>query len=292
MIRLIHLWTLLLALSTTAVADETSATPWPWNYRFVAFPVPGLDSPVAGRLSFPATVETAVPAVIIAHGSGGVDARGPLYARRLNEAGIATLEIDMWSARGMNGGLDRPTHVRETFPDARAARDYLASLSDIRGERIGLMGFSWGGVMAMLSAGGTEADPGGFDALVALYPVCWGYNRVPGYELEAIAVDDLLIIAGTQDDYDGRDDCDRLVSSLPEQDRRKVELLVLNEATHAFDQRAPATTFNDPYAHRGKGGDVAIRYNPAATKHALSRVTTFFSENLSGTPGQKQADAH
>ncbi|WP_349740715.1 hypothetical protein [Roseateles cavernae] len=36
------------------------------------------------------------PAVVIVHGSSGIDSRGVSYAKELNAAGIATLEIDMW----------------------------------------------------------------------------------------------------------------------------------------------------------------------------------------------------
>lgn len=282
-------WCLVFALLPSLAWPESSpGSPWPWRYNYVAFEVEGLSEPLGGRLSFPYAPPEKMPAVVIAHGSGGVDSRGPLYARRLNEAGIATLEIDMWTARRMSGGLDRPAHVRETLPDASAARAYLASRDDIDPDRIGLMGFSWGGVMAMLSAADTADDMTGYTALAALYPVCWGYNRVPGYELEKLMVNDLLVIAGTQDDYDGRNDCDNLLASLSPGDRKKAELLTLKDATHAFDRRAPESRFNDPFAFRGKGGEVSIRYNPAATKHALSRVTDFFTSTLSPKEGGHQ----
>lgn len=294
---LITAWLLILPL--LASADASSYSVWPGKYRFVAFEVPGVERPVAARLSFPTAGTGPWPAVIIAHGSGGVDQRGPLYARRLNDAGLATLEIDMWSARGLQGGLDRPGHVRHTLPDAIAARAFLRQREDIDGDHIGLMGFSWGGVMAMLAASGAAsglptANPENagdepFQALVALYPVCWGYNRVKGYEFEQIAAGDLLVIAGNQDDYDGRDDCQRLLGSLSDNDRRKTELLVLSDATHAFDLRAPATEFTDPYAWRGQGGEVRIRYNPAATKQSLSTVAEFFRRSLA--PGGAQQPA-
>ena len=41
--------------------------------------------------------------MLILHGSAGVDSRGDFYARALNAAGIATLEIDYWEARGGSG---------------------------------------------------------------------------------------------------------------------------------------------------------------------------------------------
>jgi dienelactone hydrolase len=90
----------------------------------VSFPALGSPTPlqVAGRLSLPTKAEGKVPAVVIAHGSGGVDSRGSFHAEALHEAGFATLEIDMWAARGLSGGADgRPKAVMETLPDAYGA---------------------------------------------------------------------------------------------------------------------------------------------------------------------------
>lgn len=272
---MILLAALSVAIAAPAAETGTSLQTWPHRYHYVAFSG-GAGQPVlAGRLSFPEDAGDKVPAVIITHGSGGVDSRGPAYARRLNDRGIATLEIDMWSARGLRGGLDRPGHVRDTLPDAWAARDYLRARDDIRADAIGLLGFSWGGVMAMLAAS-DDSEPG-FAALAALYPVCWGYNRVPGYDFTRVRAGKLLVVSALNDDYDDPGDCERLLESLPEPDRERVDLLTLPGATHAFDRRAPAGAFEDPYAYRGAGGNVDIRYSLTATKHALHRVSRFFT---------------
>lgn len=82
----------------------------------------------------------------IAHGSSGVDSRGPYYAAQLNRAGIATLEIDMWAPRGLVGGAaGRPRTIAETLPDAFGGLKMLAADSRIDPKRIGIMGFSWVG---------------------------------------------------------------------------------------------------------------------------------------------------
>jgi hypothetical protein len=61
---------------------------------------------ISGQLRVPTTnAEEKVPAVVIVHGSAGVDSRGAFYSRALTDAGIATLEIDMWAARGWLGGV-------------------------------------------------------------------------------------------------------------------------------------------------------------------------------------------
>src|SRR4029434_1126000 len=55
---------------------------------------------VAGYLVFPTgEAKGRVPAVMILHGSGGIDGRGEFHAKALNAAGIATLEVLMVARR-------------------------------------------------------------------------------------------------------------------------------------------------------------------------------------------------
>ncbi|KDM93570.1 hypothetical protein EA58_00365 [Photobacterium galatheae] len=235
---------------------------------------------IAARLTQPADTQTPVPAVIIVHGSGGVDERGTLYSQAFNSKGLATLEIDMWAARGLDGGLSRPKHVEDTLPDVYAAIEYLKSRQDIDPEQIGLIGFSWGGVVAMLMAGEQQSAP--LKALVANYPVCWAYNKVPGYPFTQIAQDRrLMILSGAEDKYDGPGDCEHLVQQLPIDSQSRVKLETLAGATHAFERPRADSLFFDPYAFRGKGGQVPIRYNPEATQHALQLTSQFFVSRLS-----------
>lgn len=64
---------------------------------YVTFPTLHADAPltVAGRLVVPWSARRAAgkpPAVLILHGSAGVDTRGPLMANALLQVGIATFE--------------------------------------------------------------------------------------------------------------------------------------------------------------------------------------------------------
>ena len=115
----------LFGVSTTlsACAHVTERDVSPVKVSYLAFQT--LDSakplPEAGVLRVPANAVRPMPAVLIVHGSAGVDSRGNFYASELNAAGIATFEIDMWSARNIGGGGDRPKGVPLTLPDAYAA---------------------------------------------------------------------------------------------------------------------------------------------------------------------------
>ncbi len=126
---------------------DTDPAPDPtWRTSYVAFRTdadPALT--VAGRLMTPMDGGS-VPAVLICHGSDGVDGRGEFHGQALNAAGIATLEIEMWAARGSGrGAASRPRSVPETLPDAFAAVRFLAEQPEIDAARIGILGFSWGG---------------------------------------------------------------------------------------------------------------------------------------------------
>src|SRR6185295_5855873 len=144
---------------------------------------------IAGKLRVPSLADGAAaksaPGVVLCHGSDGVDGRGEFHAAALNEAGIATLEIDMWAARGTGrGAASRPRSVPSTLPDAFAAGAFLAAQPEIDPGRIGIMGFSWGGVVSLLAATRQavetcKATP--FAAHVSHYPVCWTYQTPTGF---------------------------------------------------------------------------------------------------------------
>ncbi len=237
---------------------------------------------VPAILRIPDAAPRPAPAVIIVHGSAGPDSRGPAYARELNKAGVATLEIDMWAARGLKGNLDRPKAVQETLPDAYGAFKFLASHPAIDARRIGVMGFSWGGVVAMLTATkpyslrylGPQAK---FAAHAPLYPACWLYNVAPGFEFKDFTGAPVFIQCGELDAYDEPDTGEKLVRSLASIAPGLLSIKTYPGATHAFDRTEPAMTVDDPLSHLGKGGEVLFAPNPEAAGEARAATVGFFS---------------
>ena len=226
-----------------------------------------------------------VPAVIIVHGSGGVDSRGGHYAQELNKIGIATLEVDLWAARGVKTALERPKSVVETLPDTFAALNFLATNQNINPEKIGVMGFSWGGVVSMLSADVKYRDMfavkgQSFAAHAPFYPVCWVYNKVPSYEFKDLTGAPVLIQAGMADLYDLPDTCEKMLETVPAKDRATVKLIMHDNATHAWERREPDAEAFDPYSHLGKGGLVPLKYNAKATQDGTNAVLDFFTKSL------------
>lgn len=227
-----------------------------------------------------------LPAVVIVHGSNGIDYRGDFYARALNAVGIATLEIDMWEARAIQTPEDRPPLPLFNYPDAFGALKYLSEHPDIDPERIGIIGFSWGGVVTMASATELYASQFGeglkFAAHVAHYPVCFAYNSpIPGTEFVELTGAPVLIQIGEEDDYDeGSGPCYALKESLPEDVQGVVEIAAYDDAYHAFDRLEVPKTVIDPFSHLGTGGAVEMNPNPEQAYNARRKAILFFLKHL------------
>ncbi|MFT3808906.1 MAG: Rid family hydrolase [Micropepsaceae bacterium] len=250
---------------------------------FLSFPVSDGDRTwtCAGILSIPAAAPLPAPAVIVVHGSNGIDSRGEGATDALNAAGVATFEIDLWAAHGVAGPETRPKSPFETVPDVFAALAVLAARPEIDEARIGLSGFSWGGLMTMLAAtraiqGKYAAAGARFAAFAPFYPVAWIYNAVPGFDFRDLT-GPVLIQLGAADTYDDPDTGDALLATLSAADRANVTLHVHPGATHAWDRREPDITVHDPFSHKGKGGPTLFAYDAATARRATGLMTDFFT---------------
>ncbi|MGB3810540.1 MAG: dienelactone hydrolase family protein [Parvibaculum sp.] len=255
----------------------------PASLHYVTFPsLHETPLTIAARLSIPAGSGKR-PAVLILHGSAGPSAREVGYADVLNAAGFITLEPDQWAARGLKGGAEgRPKTMVETVPDVYGARAFLAAHPLVDVSRIGVMGFSFGGVASMLAATHKHNDaflPGGhFAAFMPFYPAAWTYNRVPGFEFGDLVDAPLLLVTGALDQYDNDPHVtEKLVAGLSEKDRARITLRVMADAHHCFDMPGVDVTVTDPFGNQGKGGSVTMRHNPAATAEAHRLAVDFFS---------------
>lgn len=255
---------------------------------YVSFPSASGSDPItiSAQLRIPKGYENEnIPAVVIMHGSAGVDSRGSLYALALNKAGIATLEVDLWAARGWVGSVTgRPNTVPETVPDAFGALKFLATQPGVNAEKIGLMGFSWGGVITMLAATTPYSDQFGeglsFASHMANYPVCWAYNVVPGYEFYDLTGAPVLIQSGELDTYDLPDTCSNLIGSLPSETQSLLSHRQYRNATHAWDRLQPEMTVTDPYACLGTGCEVTFTPNLRQALKSERNVVRFFRNTL------------
>jgi len=245
-----------------------------------------IPSVVPANLRIPAGEK--VHAVVIVHGSTGIDGRGALMADVLNAAGIATLELDMWTPRRVVSPSNRPRTTLDTLPDVYGALAYLNSHPRIQTGKIGITGFSWGGVVSMLTAFG--AMPRGlmpssdlqFKAHAPFYPACdvW----LPGGRAERLLSlanptgAPVLLHNGTSDDFDTAPDvCTKLIDLHP---KMPLEVVMVPDATHAFDGEKAYPTFFDQTAKAGRGANIRITPNAVEGDKARERVVNFFKTQL------------
>jgi dienelactone hydrolase len=240
---------------------------------------------VTGELRIPDSGPARLPAVLILHGSAGVDGRGAFYAEALNRAGIATLEIDMFQGRG------RPRYTRDNMPHAYQSLGLLARHPRIDPARVGVMGFSWGGAMSLFLSSQEVArkySRGGarFAAHLGLYPVCWTHRTVlagtnPAYPPSTYGevTGPVHILAGEKDDYDDPDSCARFIEELPAETRRRFSLTLYPGGTHGWDGRAGGA-FYDAAANKGKGGNVDVIADADIARRSREFAVDFFRKHL------------
>lgn len=108
-----------------------------------------------GELYLPkgASAENPIPAIIILHGSGGIkQEREPIYAKMFNDLGIAAFVVDYYTPRGTG---DEEHYIRKVLSateidilvDALSAQKMLAGHPSIDAKRIGITGYSYGGMV-------------------------------------------------------------------------------------------------------------------------------------------------
>ena len=281
-------WTLLVLVTAVAlVASNLNAAQMDAPGQPVTIPGTeisgwGRVDELPARFGLPARLAPKVPAVLILHGSDGVDGRGAFYAKALQEAGIATLEITMFPRGG------RPTGgVQATMPHSAAALKWLAIQPKVDVQRLGVMGFSWGGMMSVLMSSELIQERRlGKDipapvAFAPFYPTCSNLNRflLPAAR-ERMSATPMLIHVGTRDDYEeGERSCDSLIATWPEVARKQVTVRYVEGATHGFDLQTPKQ-FYDKFARAGQGGMVNVVPSPKDAAEAREAVVSFFVKHL------------
>lgn len=209
------------------------------------------------------------PAVILMHGCGGDHAAYHQWAELLKKSGFVALVLDSFTTRGVTsvcGRKDASPTFQERVGDALNARSYLQSLSFVDGKKIALMGWSHGGVSALIASlkKGEETFSKGepFAAVVAFYPYCF-----PLEESWSLA-SPLLILIGTADDWTPSGLCETFTATLKEKNQ-DISLTLYDGATHAFDFGVNMTV----------QGHV-LKHSPQAVEDAEKRVLEFLSQKL------------
>jgi len=275
---------------------------------------------ISGELSIPDRAAP-VPAVIVVHGSGHVRNLSEWNAQlraKLSEAGIAMLTIDSYSGRGISattsnqGLLSKAARVVDAFE----AFAVLRQNPHIDAGKIGITGYSFGGIVSLLATDRKISDVlAGHDryfaASLPVYPSCMSTWRTP-----TPTPAPMLILAGEKDDYTWAKYCvayaERMqalgypvsIKVYPDTHHNWINTgsdTVLTNAWH-FNECAPAFIDDDGHeaglggevssrdlgwkrfirelAHRCGRKGVTLRYQKAAHDDALLTTVRFFAQHL------------
>lgn len=227
------------------------------------------------------------PAVVMLHGRAGpysllkpgvaaadnLTARHRMWGEFWAARGYLALHVDSFGPRGYAQGFakhsyrSRPASVSEQTVrplDAYGALDYLRSRSDVMADRVGLQGWSNGG-MTLLAAIAPHpprvAPDSGFRAAIAQYPGC----TVQRDQAEYLPYAPLLLLVAADDDEVSPKVCATLAAQL-KQRGAEIEFALYEGAHHTYDDPGKTKQSHAP--------------NARAMQDTLARAEAFFRKHL------------
>jgi dienelactone hydrolase len=195
---------------------------------------------IFGTLLVPKKATGPVPAMVIAHGSAGVAERESWWADHLNDIGVAGFIVDSFTPRNIRDTATDQTQLSTAanVADAFTALKLLATHPKIDRQRIGVIGFSKGGQVALWTE--FEAyrhaiieDQTKFAAHVPLYPPCNGWQVT-----EHLTGGPILMLLGGRDDLTPAAPCREYVQWFKSKGV-DVSVIVYENAYHDFDSIRP-----------------------------------------------------
>jgi dienelactone hydrolase len=228
------------------------------------------------------------PAVVLMHGCHGVSASNREWAAWLSEGGYVALVVDSWGPRGIADGCTPGEELPNTarFDDAIGALRWLHGRPYVDRERVGIIGWSNGGVFAMAAVNGptfertrkrgVEIPEPGFRAAVGVYPGgCFSL-------VNEQSVRPLLLLIGGDDDWTLASECVELAAK----QRAKgadVTLVVYPGAVHYFDVKGQPRAWLADVENRNRPNKccgATVGYDATADADAHRRVAEFFQRHL------------
>lgn len=216
----------------------------------------------------------------LAHGvynAGTLTKRHKMWGEFWAEHGYIALHVDGFGPRGFPAGFekgsyeDRPEELNEVTIrplDAYGALRYLRSRPDVRGDRVGLQGWSNGASatlssMARNTPGMQNPTPAsGFRAAIAFYPGCGLQGH---YKKSYRTYAPILLAIGSDDEEVSPTLCQQL-DETGKRDGDSIEFVLYAGATHDFD---------DPGAKKQ-----SIAANRKAKEDSMRRAERFFARRL------------
>jgi dienelactone hydrolase len=238
---------------------------------------PGQSYRLHGTLFLPEDGAPSHPALVVIHGTLGIDSRNEFYREAILKAGIAVFEVD-FKTGVFSTVLGRPK-ASAFVPMSFAALKELRKLKSIDPDRIGIMGFSLGGHMAVDAAFDANrkawlGEGKGFAAHVAFYPVCRPYLKQEDLRVTGAP---MIILYGTEDTYGEGSAVPDFKQLLLEKAKFEVATVPYPGAHHAFNLNAPPEDHWDPVA-LGRKSHTA--WSADAASDSRTKVVEFLSRVL------------
>lgn len=229
------------------------------------------------------------PAIVLSPTCAGVSPHMTYWAKEAMNAGYVVLVLDHMGQRNVGNICGRRSELTfgQGSKDALAALDYLGNFAFVDKAKIGFMGYSWGGAIALLvSSKSIAEDPrfagaskARYAAAVAMYPACYhpAWGNVP--ELAFMRPDTdrpLLALLPENDHEEPVAECVKRFAAIKSLGG-PVQWYVIPNATHAFD-KAEADGRSSKMPWMPSGGRYS--YSAAATQDARDRAFAFFRETF------------
>jgi dienelactone hydrolase len=230
------------------------------------------------------------PAIVALHGcsglfakSGKLSARFEDWGRRLREHGYVVLFPDSFHSRGISEVCTRKNRSgfsahKERAGDAAGALAWLQAQSFVRGDRIGLMGWSNGGttLLAAVDASLKPSADKDFRVAVAFYPGCTNFSKKNNWHPRI----PLTILIGEADDWTPASSCRALITRA-QQEGRTAEVVIFPHAYHAFDHPNLSLRTRKGLAFTvRKEGTARVGTNPEARSAVLELVPRILDQFL------------
>lgn len=223
------------------------------------------------------------PAVVILPSCGGLRPEILDWAKKTVAHGYVAFVVDPVTSRGQPVCVPASpsNHYRGT-KDAFQALAHLRRFPFVDQERIGLLGFSWGAMVALLASSQTFADlfspSQRYVAAVGFYPLCHVDPMQGRPAVDFVRPDHdrpaLILLAG-QDVEAPAADCLSLLKAQAEKGQQ-VEWHIYPGATHCWD-----CSSLDNYSKTDfRGVRVTYRYNKELTEDATQRVFEYLGARL------------
>lgn len=248
--------------------------------------VPAGNVQLAAQLFKPANAAGRIPAVAIFHGCGGPGQNTARMAGLLASWGYAALVVDSFSARGLKDicGRNWPSQAdaESRAGDIDAALAWLGKQPGIDPHRLAVMGYSYGGGVAMLRALSAKPRDGAVSparAVVLVYPDCALADSLgPSLRVRQPT----LFAMGALDDWTPVSQCKAVIDRIA-MGQHLVETKVYEGAHHSFDALGLPVRYLDGVGNRSKpGGCCGAHYgaHEPAWKQFVADVQAFLAKTL------------